>query len=128
MKAAETVDARAPFASTTCEPAQGHDGLYLAFVSTKPVFSDPEKRKTWLLAVAWAAGRLINENPSAGLRAIIVFNVDTIMRDIDYFIPAGVAASLQRERQAGTLDISGFWAGINRALQQAPPASNSKNR
>lgn len=116
------VNSLAEFTKTACVVGQQQSGLDLNFFAMKPVFSDAEYRKRWLLSVVLGAGRVINEHPKAQVAFVVVTDMDLTRRNLSYWLTASKAGDLQRRWSAGKLNIRELWLEFCVVLKPSHPA------
>lgn len=99
-----TVNTLATFTETRCWPAL-KDGYGFAIVSDKPVFSVPAAKKAWLLTVAAALGKEMNDRNLRG-GEVVVSDAPNIGNRVGWSFPVQLARNLQRRinRDEITLD------------------------
>lgn len=91
--------------------------LTLMTISSKPVLSEPSKKKVWLLTVVGSAGKALADHPSAKIDAIWMSDASTTHETKQgYVIPAATAQKLQRQVFDGTITLDQMYQQLSDSL------------
>lgn len=91
--------------------------LTLLTISSKPVLSEPRKKKLWLLTAVAAAGKALSDHPDAKIDSLWLSDADTVHESKQgYLMPADAAKKLQRQVYDGTISPDQMYEQIGNSL------------
>ena len=99
-------------AQSQCQPAYDKGSIALVIASQLPLFSIPDAKRAWFIAIVAAVGY---ETRRAGLRqfsTIYVMDSDSVKTLDTFSMPVARAAELQGEMKSRRIDSSTFVSDI----------------
>jgi hypothetical protein len=95
-------------------------GRFLAVVSEQPVLSVPAAKKAWLLLIVAAVGKVLNDHPKLGCKALAMSDVASAQQKRSYALPCSSTKIIQSKINTDNLSPEAAWALIEGALAELP--------